>query len=210
MQAFTLRHVERPEPDQPGDTSTELAPNVADVAPWWTVLGAQGVNWASKQITVDRETLSKAASALALWDSTEEPAEQDPTDGQEIEVLLAQAGLRWSDDQRALAAPIYEEVLTRNPRLAEPNNRLAQFYLESGTQNDLARRHIEQALEVAPTNPKTLLIALEVYYNTGEREKLESVVKTIRQYYPIVDANAVYRKALDTVGVGDAGEGKKE
>ena len=210
VQAMTLRHVDRPEQVQPDDSDADLASAVTGVAPWWTVLGAQGVSWASKQITVDRETLTQAASALALWDSSEEPQEQNPTDGLEIEQLLARAGALWSEDQIAQAAPIYEEVLARNPRLAEPNNRLAQYYLKSGTQDDLAKIHIEQALEVAPTNPKTLLIAMEVYYKTKEIENLKRVVETIRLYYPIVDANKAYRVWLDALGTGFSEEEEEE
>ena len=199
-QAMALALAKRPEPSPPSTEDDTQATTAEDVAPWQTLLLAQGVSWASKQISVDQETLSSAVDALALWDSSEDPEDQTPAAAIVIEDLLAEADILWSEDQRAQSAPIYEDVLAKNPRLAEPNNRLAEYYLADLKDIAKAQKPIGQALEIAPTNARSLLIALEVYNSAGERGKLERVVRTIRQYYPFVDANVAYRKAVDALG----------
>jgi len=198
-QAMTLFLTKR-ETRPPAETANPRTASVAEVAPWWTVLGAQGVGWATKQINVDEKMLSRAIDALSLWNRREAPRDQVPDEPLAVEDRLAEADNLWSEGQLALAAPIYEEVLARHPRLAEPNNRLAEYYLDGSRDLEQAQIHIGQALEIAPTNARSLLIALEVYNVAGEREKLEQVVRTIRQYYPFVDANAAYRKAVEALG----------
>lgn len=206
-QAWALKSQGRPEEVEPGAVD-EAGDTIQSAAPWWTVLGSQGVNWASKQVDVDDAMLDRALDALSLWDSDTptEPEPQQPSPEPtvdpplELDTLLGEADDLWSSGNQTEAVLLYEDLLEANPRLVEPNNRLAEFYMRDGRDPERAQTHIDQALEAAPANLRSLLIALEVYSRLKDRQRLGQVVTTIRRYYPAVESLPGFSTALELLG----------
>lgn len=191
--AWQLLHGERQQPAAAaagsiGDGPTELA------APgtWWAVLGEKGLHWARNQINVQGDMVDRALDALTFAGPVPQvetdpaaPAEtRRPITQEEVEDLLMQADEDWMRQEFAFAARGYEMALSGNPNLAEPHNRLAEYFLDTKRDLDLARRHVEDARRIAPNNPKTLLIAFRVYEAQGLHELQLDVFRTLGRFYP--------------------------
>lgn len=172
-----------------GADSEESDETMPVVAPWWGILAAHGVNWASRRLSAEEDFVSRAVDALMPWDTEQAGEGESPPAGEqeeqaEVERLLAEADSLWSENQTEPAARTYLEVLALNPQLAEPNNRLAEHFLTSGRDLDRACRHVEQARTIAPANFRTLFVALRVYTAQNNREKAREVIDAIGYYYP--------------------------
>ncbi len=202
----------RPEIDATAAEVTAADPDVDPIealAPWWGVLTARGVGYATRglDITGDK-VLDQALDVLNVWDHEPTPsspgsddptAALEPTSTVDLEALLIQAETQWSGGARPLAVPIYERILRHDPQIVGPHLRLAEYYLAL-RDLDRAKASVERARQLAEANPRTLLMAAQVYAARGERENFEEVVSAARKYHPGILESEVLERSLDFFG----------
>lgn len=203
------------EPDPP--TRTTAAGAAVDpieaLAPWWGVLTARGVGYATRGLDIQGDqVLDKALDILSVWDHETAPG-ADPiavtgTDAPAVDVdaLLVQAETQWSGRNKAQAVPIYEEILRHDTRLVGPHLRLAEYYLAL-RDLDRAKAYIESARQLAEANPRTLLMAAQIYSARGEKEAFHEVVTAAKKYHPGILESEVLRRPLAFFGFDIDDEG---
>jgi len=105
----------------------------------------------------------------------------DPATEARLNKMLTEAKHRWNDGRYIAAGALYYETLEIDPDLVGPRQRLAEHYMNMGF-HDQARREIERALDLEPSNPRTLFLAYQIYREQGDQEKMQEVLEASLEF----------------------------
>ncbi len=193
-----LQAREAPASAPAADPGSGEAPRSAIGAPtWWGALATQGVSWASKKMPSSDEMWDGTMKALRLSggvaSSTTPPA--IPTDVAAVEQLMSEANRAWDEGDHATAAALYRRVFEKDSTILEVSNRLAEYALDIDNMPE-ALRFVEHARVLAPTNLRTLTVAMRAYTRVGDRKNMQEVVKIVVNAHPAVMSVPGIREAL--------------
>ncbi len=174
---------------QPVANGSDAPRSAVGVPTWWGALAAQGVGWASRKLPASTDLWNGAVGALGFGSRGAGGAGGAPPVGAPeiaaVEQLMAEANKSWDEGDRATAAALYRRVLEKDDSIVEVHNRLAETALDLGNVTE-ALSHVDSARRLAPTNLRTLTVAMRAYTVVGDRAKMQEVVAIVVHEHPAV------------------------